>query len=166
VEEIGDDGGFMIRHHGDYHLGQVLRSSSGQFIIIDFEGEPARPLPERRQRHSALRDVAGMLRSFSYAAATLASSAGGSIDSRTREIRAGRWERACRVAFVDGYLGAASTHEEDETGLLPEAPENVRLMIDLFEMEKVFYELAYELNNRPDWVWIPLRGIAQLTFAR
>jgi trehalose synthase-fused probable maltokinase len=166
VEEIGDDAGFMIRHHGDYHLGQVLRSSSGQFVIIDFEGEPARPLHERRQRHSALRDVAGMLRSFSYAAATLASSEGAGLDARTREIRAGRWERACRVAFVDGYLGAASPHEEDEAGLLPEAPENVRRMIDLFEMEKVFYELAYELNNRPDWVWIPLRGIAQLTFAR
>jgi trehalose synthase-fused probable maltokinase len=166
VESIGDDAGFLIRHHGDYHLGQVLRSSSGEFIVIDFEGEPSRPMDERRSKHSALRDVAGMLRSFSYAAATLAISEGSGLDPRTREIVAGRWERACRVAFVDAYLAAGSAEEEDEAGLLPEDPDNVRRMIDLFETEKVFYELAYELGNRPSWVWIPLRGISQLMYAR
>jgi predicted trehalose synthase len=145
----------------------VLRSSSGEFIIIDFEGEPSRPLAERRLKHSALRDVAGMLRSFAYAAAALAAEEGGKLDVPMREVLVGRWERGARLAFVDGYLaGSYEPAEEDETGLLPEDPANVERMIGLFETEKVFYELAYELNNRPDWAWIPLRGISQLMFAR
>ena len=159
--EVEHDAGQCIRHHGDYHLGQVLRTAAGEFMIIDFEGEPARPLEERRARHSALRDVAGMLRSFSYAAATLAGEARrrghGAMDSSTVEIRAGRWERDARSRFLEAYFSGA------RPSFLPKKPENARLLLSLFEIEKVFYELSYELNNRPDWVAIPLRGIARLT---
>jgi maltose alpha-D-glucosyltransferase/alpha-amylase len=127
--------GILSRHHGDYHLGQVLRTEH-DWMIIDFEGEPARPLAERRALNSPARDVAGMLRSFAYAAATAASH-----DDADRE-RAAQWEAMARDAFLRGY---------GETT----AP----ALIGLFELEKLFYELAYELNNRPTWVWIPLIGI-------
>lgn len=160
VEHVAADPGLCIRHHGDYHLGQVLRTRSGEFMIIDFEGEPARSLEDRRRKQSALRDVAGMLRSFSYAAATLADEARrgrGGLDPATIEIRAGRWERDARKGFLDGYFGATAA------GFLPGAPDNARRLLTLFEIEKVFYELSYELNNRPEWVGIPLRGIARLT---
>lgn len=162
VDEIGDDAGFITRHHGDYHLGQLLRSSSGEFMIIDFEGEPSRPLAQRRRKASPLRDVAGMLRSFAYAGATLASGAGAPREMGERELRAGRWERAIRGAFLAAYLGEARDEEED-SGVLPEDPQSVKAVLALFEMEKVFYELAYELNNRPAWSWIPMRGIARVT---
>ena len=164
VEEIDDDAGQLIRHHGDYHLGQVLRTPSGEFMVIDFEGEPARSLADRRRRHSPLRDVAGMLRSFSYAAATLAAdarrTAGASIDPATVEVRAGLWERDVRQQFLAGYFGG------DAAPFLPRARGNAMQLLSLFEIEKVFYELAYELNNRPDWIGIPLRGIARLTTGR
>jgi maltose alpha-D-glucosyltransferase/alpha-amylase len=140
----------------------VLRTAAGEFMIIDFEGEPARALVERRRKQSALRDVAGMLRSFSYAAATLAAEARqgkGALDPGTVEVRAGRWERDARKAFLDAYFGAGPAR------FLPRDPENARRLLALFEIEKVFYELGYELNNRPDWVAIPLRGIARLTMA-
>jgi maltose alpha-D-glucosyltransferase/alpha-amylase len=156
---LADDPGQRIRHHGDYHLGQVLHAGSGEFLIIDFEGEPARPLAERRALHSALRDVAGMLRSFAYAAATLATEAREGADMPTLERRAGRWERDARQAFVDGYLGAGATRR---VPYLPAAADGVARLTALFEIEKTFYELAYELNNRPDWVWIPMRGAAKL----
>ena len=156
VALIGDDAGQMIRHHGDYHLGQVLRTRDGDFQIIDFEGEPARPLAERRERNSALRDVAGMLRSFAYAAATLAAEArrGGENDAIDR--RATRWERGAREAFLRGYLGGASA------AFLPTTPQGIDALRELFETEKVFYEMSYELNNRPDWIWIPIAGAAAL----
>ena len=164
VEEVDEDAGACIRHHGDYHLGQVLRTAAGEFMIIDFEGEPARPLEERRRRHSALRDVAGMLRSFEYAAATLAVEARASgpsaLDPGTVEVRAGLWERDARRHFLDGYFGS------EVPAFLPRARANADRLLMLFEIEKVFYELAYELNNRPDWVGIPLRGIAKLTTVR
>ena len=173
AEEIGDDAGFRIRTHGDYHLGQVLRTASDDFMIIDFEGEPARTLAERREKTCALRDVAGMLRSFAYAAATLGTQVAKQQDMTTREIRIGRWERAAREAFLRGYATRGSEEsppgawhpegsEHEEPGFLPEEPENVRRLLSLFEAEKVFYELAYELNNRPDWAWIPMRGISKL----
>ncbi len=130
--------GVLSRHHGDYHLGQVLRTDH-EWMIIDFEGEPARPLAERRALNSPARDVAGMLRSFAYAAATAASH-----DEADRE-RAAQWESMTRDAFLAGY-GDAS------------AP----ALIALFELEKLFYELAYELNNRPTWAWIPLTGIEKM----
>lgn len=127
--------GVLSRHHGDYHLGQVLRTED-DWMIIDFEGEPARPLAERRALSSPARDVAGMLRSFAYAAATAAAH-----DDADRD-RAARWEAMARDAFLRGY---------GDTRTAP--------LIALFEIEKLFYELRYELNNRPTWVWIPLLGI-------
>lgn len=127
--------GVLSRHHGDYHLGQVLRTED-DWMIIDFEGEPARPLAERRALSSPARDVAGMLRSFAYAAATAAAH-----DDADRD-RAARWEATARDAFLRGY---------GDTRAAP--------LIAMFELEKLFYELAYELNNRPTWVWIPLLGI-------
>ena len=164
-QEVREDAGALIRHHGDYHLGQVLRTPEGKFMIIDFEGEPARPLSERRARHCPLRDVAGMLRSFAYASATAATDTiklGGPVPRGLIEVRAGRWQRDVRKAFLGGHLagGAAAGPQ-----FLPARRSAVSGLITLFEIEKVFYELKYELNNRPDWVWIPLRGIARLTEA-
>src|SRR6185503_14698752 len=156
---LGDDVGVRIRVHGDYHLGQVLRTASNDFMVIDFEGEPSRSLDERREKTSALRDVAGMLRSFAYAAATLGMEAGKAIDPRTREIRMARWERDVRLAYLEGYLSAAVG---DESDILPEDQSHIKQLIALFETEKAFYELAYELNNRPAWAWIPMRGISKL----
>jgi trehalose synthase-fused probable maltokinase len=156
---LADDLGLKTRVHGDYHLGQVLRTAGGDFVIIDFEGEPARPLEERREKTSPLRDVAGMLRSIGYAAATLAREVGHTLDLPTRELRGGRWERDARAAFLDGYLAA------EATDILPHDTANVHKLIALFETEKVFYELSYELNHRPDWVAIPMRGISKLLVA-
>jgi maltose alpha-D-glucosyltransferase/alpha-amylase len=126
VEEIADaigaDGGSRIRTHGDYHLGQVLRTKSDSFVIIDFEGEPARSLAERRDKTSPLRDVAGMLRSLSYAAATMVRSPDSEkLDRKTiaeRELVGGRWERDARAAFLRGYTGSM----KDDRGLLPNDP--------------------------------------------
>jgi maltose alpha-D-glucosyltransferase/alpha-amylase len=158
-ETLGDDLGMRIRVHGDFHLGQVLRSRDGDFNIIDFEGEPSRSLDERREKTSPLRDVAGMLRSFAYAAATLSLSVEKTLDMPTRELRSARWERDVRSAYLAGYLGQP---EDDAPDILPEETEHVHQLISLFEAEKAFYELGYELNNRPEWVWIPMRGISKL----
>ena len=155
AQAMGADRGSKTRTHGDYHLGQVLRSAAGQFLVIDFEGEPARPLGERRAHHSPLRDVAGMLRSFAYAAAVGAAEAGGGGDVGER---ARRWERETREAFLRGYFREGST---GKNAILPSRRENADRLLALFETEKIFYELQYELDHRPEWVWIPLRGIAQ-----
>ena len=157
LQSIRGDAGLAMRIHGDFHLGQVLRTARDDFMIIDFEGEPARSLTERREKASALRDVAGMLRSFAYASATLGMEAK-SLDTGTRELRIGRWERDTREAFMRGYLSG----EEKIRRFLPSEPGHTRALLKLFETEKAFYELAYELNNRPDWAWIPMRGIAKL----
>jgi maltose alpha-D-glucosyltransferase / alpha-amylase len=170
VEEIADaigaDGGSRIRTHGDYHLGQVLRTKSDSFVIIDFEGEPTRSLAERREKTSPLRDVAGMLRSLSYAAATMVQGAPNEKPDRKkiaeRELIGGRWERDARAAFLRGYTGTM----KDDRGLLPNDPKRFDALLSLFEAEKVFYELAYELNHRPGWEWIPLRGISRLLVQR
>jgi trehalose synthase-fused probable maltokinase len=140
-------GGKLIRHHGDLHLGQTLRSPD-RWVVLDFEGEPARPLIERRRKRSPLRDVAGMLRSFAYAASA-------------SEILHGRpvpegWEDAARSRFLDGYF------TEVDAGLLPASEAGIRQLLSIFELEKAVYELRYELNNRPDWVPIPVAGIARL----
>ncbi|HEX6534226.1 MAG TPA: hypothetical protein VF041_06490 [Gemmatimonadaceae bacterium] len=139
------DLGLCSRHHGDYHLGQVLHAPDDRWLIIDFEGEPARPLAERSAPSSPLRDVAGMLRSFAYAAATAASTVGGLGTNAQVEVRAARWERDARTRFLQAYGASADDP-----------------LIAMFELEKVFYELEYELNNRMDWVWVPLRGIAKI----
>lgn len=150
--------GLCIRIHGDYHLGQVLRDDEGRYWIMDFEGEPARLLAERRARHSALRDVAGMLRSFAYAAAVAAHDVGGVGVKPVVELRLSRWERTARAAFLAGYEKAARSGST----LLPRDEQSRMRLLEMFEAEKVFYELAYELNNRPEWTWIPLRGVGRL----
>lgn len=155
ITEIGDDAGGRIRHHGDYHLGQVLQAADGEFMVIDFEGEPARPLEERRAKQSGLRDVAGMMRSFAYAAATCAEAARAELEEHDARTRAQRWERQLREAFMRGYLPEGREHPP----FLPEARARLDVLLSLFETEKVLYELGYELNNRPTWVWIPLRGL-------
>ncbi len=154
--ELGDDAGSRIRHHGDYHLGQVLQAADGTFMVIDFEGEPARPLAERRAKHSALRDVAGMLRSFAYAAATLADESRPTLGDRNAATRASRWERQMREAFLRGYLPEG----KEPPPFVPNGRARFDILLELFETEKMFYELTYELNNRPGWVWIPLSAVA------
>jgi predicted trehalose synthase len=140
-------GGRLIRHHGDYHLGQTLLSD-GRWIILDFEGEPARSLLERRRKRSPLRDVAGMLRSFAYAA---------SASQLLRGVPApDGWEAQARADFLEAYLDAV-----DPT-LLPAGRPATEKLLQIFELEKAVYELRYELNNRPDWVSIPVAGIARL----
>ncbi|MDF1505877.1 hypothetical protein PYV61_23195, partial [Roseisolibacter sp. H3M3-2] len=156
VARVGDDAGARIRHHGDYHLGQVLRAGDGALAVIDFEGEPARPLAERRARHSALRDVAGMLRSFGYAAATALREGGGD------PARADAWERAARAAFHDAYVAGGTP---SAPGYLPAGAAAADALARLFELEKLFYELNYEVRNRPDWLPIPLRGLQALLAA-
>jgi trehalose synthase-fused probable maltokinase len=157
IDGIGSDAGANTRTHGDYHLGQVLRSAAAQFLVIDFEGEPLRSLEERRARHSPLRDVAGMLRSFAYASA--AGSGKGASAQRSWAGGSGKWESSVRAAFLKGYFA----DEKGRGALLPRTESNAMRLLNLFEAEKIFYELQYELDHRPDWVWIPLRGIAGLT---
>ncbi len=140
---------YHSRYHGDYHLGQVLVSRN-DFYIIDFEGEPARPLEERRARHSPLRDVAGMLRSFDYARWCALRRAAQNADELERlGSAAAEWEAQTLAAFLDGYTEA----------LTPERGKVDPQLLTLFELEKAFYELRYEMNNRPDWVSVPLQGI-------
>src|SRR4051795_7106946 len=140
-------GGRTIRTHGDYHLGQVLLSSRG-WVILDFEGEPARSLPERRQKRSPLRDVAGMVRSFAYVAA-----AGEILGTR---VMPEDWESRARAAFLEGYF------REVDPALLPPGQESTQKLLSVFELEKAVYELNYEINNRPDWVGIPVASIQHL----
>jgi maltokinase len=140
--------GRVIRHHGDYHLGQALWTNEDDWLILDFEGEPARTLAERRRKRSPLRDVAGMLRSFAYAASA-------SVIQRGVEPPEG-WEDKCRSEFLAGYLGAV------EPALLPAGEQAIGRLLMIFELEKAVYELRYELNNRPDWVAIPVAGIIRI----
>jgi maltose alpha-D-glucosyltransferase/alpha-amylase len=147
-----------MRVHGDYHLGQVLWAE-GDFYLLDFEGEPARSLEERRRKESPLKDVAGMLRSFSYAvyAALLSHTAARRSEFERLEHWARAWQLWVSAAFLRGYLVPVGS-----TSLLPAAPQQRAVLLDLFLLDKALYELNYELNNRPDWVRIPLRGIADL----
>ena len=145
------------RLHGDYHLGQVLLAHN-DFVITDFEGEPSRSLAERRQKDSPLRDVAGMLRSFSYARFGALKNAIGERPDALASLAAPaeNWEKVARDAFLEGYRDAAH-----ERGLLPTWREATGL-INLFMLDKAFYELGYEMDHRPDWVRIPLAGIREL----
>jgi maltose alpha-D-glucosyltransferase / alpha-amylase len=147
-----------IRIHGDYHLGQVLRQGI-DFVILDFEGEPARPIEERRARQSPLKDVAGMLRSFSYAAQTsLLSYAERGPDELDRlEPCARYWERVVSAAFLQSYRAVAGN-----ALFLPRGRDSFRRLLELYLLEKALYELAYELDHRPSWVRIPLWGILSL----
>jgi predicted trehalose synthase len=139
-------GGRVIRQHGDYHLGQVLWAD-GDWLVLDFEGEPARPLAERRRKSSPLRDVAGMLRSFAYVAET--------VRERGAAPPAG-WEHRARAAFLRGYQGAI------DQMLLPPAGVAREELLAACELEKALYELRYELDHRPAWVHVPVAGILRL----
>jgi maltose alpha-D-glucosyltransferase/alpha-amylase len=143
------------RHHGDYHLGQVLVSNN-DFLIIDFEGEPSRPLTESRRKHTPLRDVAGMLRSFSYARGStqLRERTEPGIERLGPALQA--WEASTRKAFVDAYAAAM-----EGSGVF-QSLDDVRGLLQLAEMEKVLYELRYEAANRPDWIHIPVQGLMSL----
>jgi maltose alpha-D-glucosyltransferase / alpha-amylase len=150
-----------IRIHGDLHLGQVLQTGK-DFAIIDFEGEPARPLSERRRKKSALRDVSGMLRSFHYAAmgsmldhlraGTFSSSM---LDSLGPWVRL--WQTWASWAYLKEYLNVAA-----DADFVPRGRDELRILLDAFLLDKSIYELGYELNNRPDWVAIPLQGVNQI----
>ena len=141
-----------MRYHGDYHLGQVLRVEE-DFVIIDFEGEPARSMDERRQKHSPLRDVAGMLRSFSYAAAVATNRL--TNEDPVDRHRAGplveSWEDQVGDAFMAGYRDAVQG-----CPAWPEEPGAAERLIEFFVIEKALYELRYEMGNRPDWLAVPL----------
>jgi maltokinase len=139
--------GRVIRHHGDYHLGQVLWDES-DWIVLDFEGEPARSLAERRRKRSPLRDVAGMLRSFAYAASAAQIVRGVSPPEG--------WEERARGEFLAGYFSTV------DQSIVPPGEEGRNRLLTVFELEKAVYELRYELNNRPDWVAIPVAGILRL----
>ncbi len=150
-------GGRLIRHHGDYHLGQTMLSgpthpAAGEtrsgWTILDFEGEPARSLLERRRKRSPLRDVAGMLRSFAYAASASELLRGDPAPEG--------WEEQAREGFLAAYL------ETVDQSLLPAGRPATDKLLAIFELEKAVYELRYELNNRPEWVPIPVAGIARL----
>jgi maltose alpha-D-glucosyltransferase / alpha-amylase len=143
------------RVHGDLHLGQVLFTGD-DFVIIDFEGEPARPLRERRYKRNPLRDLAGMLRSFGYAAeSALRSGATRSQDQERVRPWGAAWTTWVSAAYLAGYLELAAP-------LTPTDPAVRRLLLDFHTMEKCIYEIGYELNNRPDWLPIPIRGLLDL----
>ena len=140
-----------IRVHGDYHLGQTLRTREG-FAIIDFEGEPARTIEERRSKHCALKDVAGMLRSFEYALAVACAGAPERMDALRADL-------GMAPAFLAGYYSAA---DAAGASFLPSEPGLRARWLRFFEIEKALYELDYEFHNRPDWVRIPARGLVAL----
>jgi trehalose synthase-fused probable maltokinase len=149
-----------IRCHGDYHLGQVLYTGR-DFVISDFEGEPARPLSERRMKHTPIMDVAGMLRSFQYAPYAvlsrqqsnfLAEGARGRLDPWIRF-----WYGWVSVAFLKAYLAVAG-----QASFWPGSQAEFQVLFDAHLLEKAVYEIGYELNNRPDWVRIPIRGVLEI----
>ena len=153
-----ETGAVKMRVHGDLHLGQVLVTDD-DFILIDFEGEPARTLEERKAKRSPLVDVAGMLRSLHYAAVT----AGRAAESRTTNIaaasrsRADQWHRSAIGSFLDGYNSAAR-----DAPFLPRDPAARATVLDFYLLEKCIYEVHYEIDNRPDWVAIPVAGLVEL----
>jgi maltose alpha-D-glucosyltransferase/alpha-amylase len=151
-----------IRVHGDLHLGQVLVAGT-DVVFIDFEGEPARPLGERLIKRTAFRDIAGVLRSYDYAArAALEQAIGRGIVSgestESLECWGELWVEWVSRAFVDGYLTEARGAE-----FLPKEPWALELLLDISLMQKAVYELGYELANRPTWVHFPLRALDALT---
>jgi maltose alpha-D-glucosyltransferase/alpha-amylase len=159
--------GKRIRIHGDYHLGQTLRTGgagteSGDFVFLDFEGEPARPLAERRRKQSPLKDVAGMVRSFSYAAFSgldqfIAREAGRTSHPEILAGWANLWQNSTSAAFLDAYC----SHMAADRELLP-PPQQAQALFKAYLLEKALYELLYELNNRPTWLRIPIGGILSL----
>jgi maltose alpha-D-glucosyltransferase/alpha-amylase len=155
----GRDFGKRTRIHGDYHLGQVLRTKN-DFVILDFEGEPARSLEQRRAKYTPLKDVAGMLRSFSYAAYStlMAYTTRHPDDMASLEPWARLWEQTVSAEFLNAYRETAAAGR-----ILPAADEDFHRLLDACAIEKAVYELTYELNNRPNWIRIPLAGILALS---
>jgi maltose alpha-D-glucosyltransferase/alpha-amylase len=156
--DLSDHNAAKTRYHGDYHLGQVLLAEN-DFYIIDFEGEPGRDLAARRQKHAPLKDVAGMLRSFNYAAASaLAQFSADQPDYYEALAPFARdWEVQAREAFLTGYREAASG-----SPAYPDDAAQAEALIEFFTLEKALYELRYELSNRPAWVHLPLSGLLEL----
>ncbi len=157
-----ESAGLRTRIHGDYHLGQILRTKA-DFVILDFEGEPARPLEERRAKQSPLKDVAGMLRSFGYAAYVGLNAfmqrrpPNNPADMRNLEAWATLWQNAVSTEFLSAYQSTIAQNEH----LIPQ-PAEAQLLLNAYLLEKALYELDYELNNRPTWIRIPLAGILAL----
>ena len=151
-------GGRRIRVHGDYHLGQVLRVKN-DYVILDFEGEPTKPLADRRIKHSPLKDVAGMLRSFSYAAyAALLNYAARRPEAVDQlEPWARLWEQSTCAEFLRAYRETIAPGN-----LLPESPTEADSLLRAYLVDKALYELRYELDNRPNWVRIPLWGLSSV----
>jgi maltose alpha-D-glucosyltransferase/alpha-amylase len=146
-----------IRIHGDYHLGQVLYTGK-DFVILDFEGEPARPLSERKLKRSVLRDVAGMMRSFQYAAySALWQPAMRSEDVPFLERWADLWYRQMSSLFLQSYLKTTAN-----AMFVPQNSDDLQILLEAYLLDKAVYEIGYELNNRPDWVVIPIRGIRHI----
>jgi maltose alpha-D-glucosyltransferase/alpha-amylase len=146
-----------IRCHGDYHLGQVLKTADG-FCVLDFEGEPMRSLTERREKACPLKDVAGMLRSYHYAAyaGLFAHAEEHHVDKKRLEPSATSWERHANQAFLRSYIAAT---QDTAVRLVPASAELLMRVLSVFLLDKAFYELNYEMNHRPSWVKIPLEGI-------
>ncbi|NUO49715.1 MAG: phosphotransferase [Polyangiaceae bacterium] len=149
-----------IRTHGDLHLGQVLFTGD-DFVIIDFEGEPARPLRERRYKRSPLRDVAGMVRSFAYVAeSTLRGGRQRTQDLERLRPWATSWASWVGRAYFNGYLDTVA-----KESFMPQAAPVQKLLLDFHTLEKCIYEIGYELSSRPDWLPIPVRGLLDLLAA-
>lgn len=159
IADESEPGCSMIRVHGDYHLGQVLRTRD-DFHIIDFEGEPDRPLVERRQKRPVFKDLAGMLRSFHYASNAGAVGLIDALSDMPPEADISGWQRcwfsSVAHAFVSTYVSGVAGR-----GLLPTDVTVAQRLLDVFLLEKALYELRYELNNRPDWANIPIIGLSQ-----
>jgi maltokinase len=149
------DVGPAIRIHGDFHLGQVMRSDAGWYVL-DFEGEPARPVEERRRPSSALRDVAGMLRSFHYAAEVGIREYGHDADAEVQELGTA-WENHNRARFLEGYLLVEGVER-----VLPASDRDRARVLAAFELDKAVYEVAYEASYRPEWVGIPLSAVQRI----
>ncbi|HET7058096.1 MAG TPA: phosphotransferase [Nitrospiraceae bacterium] len=150
-----DDAVTKIRVHGDYHLGQVLKTGQ-EFIVLDFEGEPARRLEERRAKQCALKDVAGMLRSFNYAACAARRQLHAKAED---EAITALWEQAVTDAFWTGYTANAIP---GRAPFMPGTQAGAEHVLRVFELDKTIYEIGYELNNRPDWLDIPLQGLRRI----
>lgn len=151
------EGTVRIRVHGDYHLGQILRDMGGQPIILDFEGEPSRSIEERREKTAAMKDVAGMLRSLRYARAAALKAYTGAIDPVVIDHWLSQWEQASRTAFIDAYRAAVAGSARP---LVPTDGSAFHAALAAWELDKALYELAYEANNRPTWLDVPLMTLA------
>ncbi|HEX5947477.1 MAG TPA: hypothetical protein VFY82_14425, partial [Acidimicrobiales bacterium] len=155
-----EDPGVGLHIHGDMHLGQLLLADPGWFVL-DFEGEPVRPMAERLASSSPLRDVAGLVRSLHYAARTALTERGRDVDPELVDL-ADQWEARAVEAYLAGYR-----HVEGIEALLPASEADRATVLRVFELDKAIYEIGYELAHRPDWVGIPASAVRRaLAYAR